>query len=110
MSFEWCFKNLVVQKHFLKQIKASLKKSPKTKEDGGPAGCLLSPNEVSNTGTGLYQLDLLTKELCRNTQTTKVIVKTIDFYSQTSNRVPLLKIIPIPIQYIEHGEIKFVPI
>ena len=50
--------------------------------DGAPAGHLLSPNEASSPGVGLYLIEILAKGVHENSQTTQ----TIAFHKRTASR------------------------
>lgn len=58
----------------------------------------------SNPGTGLYQIDLLTKKFHVNTQTSQMAAKTIGCSPQANSKATLQK--TIPTQLIGHAKVE----
>lgn len=69
-------------------------------------GHLLSPNEVFITGTDLYQIEWLAKDVLENSQTTQVVAKSIDHSSASGQQGPLLK--TTSPRLIQHEDVKLV--
>lgn len=66
----------------------------------------MPPNEVFITGTDLYQIEWLDKDVLENRQTTQVVAKSIDRSSPSGQQGPLLK--TTSAQLIEHDDVKLV--
>ena len=82
-------------------------KSFNNEQERIPTGYFLSPSKASNTGTGLYPMELLAKYVAWKSPNNLSGCQDNRLLSANGQQGPLLK--TIPVQYIEHGKIELMP-